>query len=114
MAKVIVRPDQPKGGGCELEWLLAQTRRMYDFAVDGEWEKVAVLEGERKNSIDRCFSAQIGFDDPQIAVCYIQKIIELDKKVIAMGAEAQEVLGSALSDLKRGRQATQAYQKIGS
>ncbi len=114
MVKVVVQSDQPKGGECELEWLLAQTRRIHDLAVDGEWEKVVALESERQSLIDKYFSQQVEHDAPQIAVRYIEKILELDKKVIAMGVEAQVALGSALGDLQRGRQATQAYQKIGS
>ncbi|MCF6353668.1 MAG: flagellar protein FliT [Candidatus Polarisedimenticolaceae bacterium] len=102
------------GNKCRLEQLLAQTQHMHDLAIDGEWEKVAALEHERKNLMNTCFSSEAEFDDPQIAAHYVQEIIGLNKKVITMGAEVRESLGNALGDFQRGRQATQAYQKVGS
>lgn len=103
-----------KRDGPKLEWLLTQSRRIYGFAVEGEWEKAVALESERQCLMNKCFSSQVTFDDPQMAARYMQEIIDLDKKVIAMGINAQKELGNTISDLQRGRQATQAYRKIGS
>ncbi len=110
----IAKSDSSVGNECKLEQLLAQTQHMHDLATDGEWEKVSALEHKRKNLMNTCFSSEATFDDPQIAAHYVQEIIGLNKKVITMGVEARESLGNALGDFQRGRQATQAYQKVGS
>jgi len=110
----IAKSDSSVGNERKLEQILTQTRRMHALAIDGEWEKVAALEHERKNLMNTCFSSETPFDDPQIAAHYIQEIIELNKKAATMGLEARESLGNALGDFQRGRQATQAYQKVGS
>jgi len=114
MANAVVQSDNSKKKECELETLVTQSRRIYELAVDEEWEKVAELESERQCLIEKCFSSKATFEEPEMAARYIQEIIDLDKKVIAMGVDAQKVLGNALGDLQRGRQATQAYQKVGS
>ena len=106
-------PDSPVEDESELEQLLTQTQRMHDLAINGEWERVDELECERKTLVDRYFSSEAAFDDPQIAAHYVQEIIELNKKVITMGLEARDTLSNALGNFQRGRQAAQAYQKIG-
>ncbi len=107
-------PGQAKKNESKLEQLLAKSRCIYEFAVDGEWEKAVALESERKSLMDLYFSSQVVFEDTQAATRYIQEIIALDKKVIIMGKDAQKTLGGSLGDLQRGRQAAQAYQRVGS
>jgi len=95
-----------------MERLLAQSQRIHDFAVNGEWEKAIALESERQILINECFSPQAEPVDPQMAMRQIQEIIELDKKAVAMGLEARKAIENALGDFQRGRQAAKAYQKI--
>ena len=114
MGNAVMQPEHAKKNERELEQLVKQSRRMHELAVDGEWEQVVALESERQNQMDKFFSSQVTYDDPKLAARYIQEIIDLDKKIIAMGVDAQKILGNALGDLQRGRQATQAYQKVGS
>ena len=112
MANAVVQSDNSKNTEHKLEKLVAQSQRIYELAVAEEWEKVAELESERQRLMGECFSSKATFEKPEIAARYIQEIIDLDKKVIALGEDAQKTLKNALGNLQRGRHAAQAYQKV--
>jgi len=97
-----------------LEQLLIQSKQIYSLAVAKEWEEAEILEVKRRKLLEACFPPQVKFDDPLQAAGLIREIIELDKKVMALGIEARKVIGGALKGIQQGRQATEVYRQVGS
>jgi len=96
-----------------LAQLLDLSQHLYALASRGEWDEVVKLEGERRELIQACFTPDASFEDPQATVQQIQKIMDIDARVMELGGKARTEAAQALSDIQRGRQAVSAYDKAG-
>ncbi len=96
-----------------LDEILDLSQRMLRFAEAGEWDRVQWLEARRQRYIDECFPLDEPVPEPAKVKVRLEKIIELDRRVVAL---AEATRGSVVEEamaLRRGRAATAAYGQAG-
>ena len=90
--------------------ILDYSHQLHTMAIAGEWEDMPAIERERADLIKLCFESGPAFEDADLAVKSIKEILDSDKAVLAMAAEAREHIGQGLDGLRKSRVATKAYQ----
>ena len=96
-----------------LDEILDLSERMLHCAQAGEWDRVQWLEARRQRYIDECFPLDEPIPDPARVKARLEKIIDLDRRVVAL---AEATRGSVVEEamaLRRGRAATAAYGQAG-
>ena len=89
--------------------ILNITQQMLKAARDEAWEELVDMEENRRNLISDFFSESAAPDE----VCDItegtQEILAIDKEIMAISRKQRDLIGSALSDIKKHRQVKKAY-----
>lgn len=94
----------------KIESLIELTQEMLELAKSGLWEEVIATENRRRNVLNDFFSDQAKLVDDAAAISVgIQTIIELDKQVMALGADKKDELALMLQNLGQGKKAVKAY-----
>ncbi len=92
-----------------LNTIVQLSYRMHELAGEGDWDDVVRLEEERRGLIEDCFSKDNPFQDNELAARRIRRILDLDRGLMAMGADHRVELGETMRKVKRGRNAARAY-----
>jgi len=93
-----------------LDALLSLTQALLGSAKAGDWERVTVLESERRPLIYAAFAAggvAVGDNPDRQAV--IREILDADRQVMDLARQQRDDLQSQLRDLGYGKSALRAY-----
>ncbi len=96
-----------------LQQILQLSQQMLKLAEDDKWEEIVDLDEQRHRLISATFPLNAEQLDISSAVTLIKHIMELDERVTALGTDAKQNMATVLSDIQKGRQATNAYHKVG-
>jgi len=92
------------------ERILSHTREMRKAAVAEDWERVVLLEAERREEIARFFRAGVA-DYERVHVRQgIQEILESDRQLLAMSQQQKSQRSADILQLRRGVRGRTAYQ----
>ncbi len=86
------------------------SRLMLEHAQCAEWERVEALERERNKWLTWEFPLEISHDRNLQIQRRLKRIIESDRRVMALARARQAELGDLLGRLSHGRKANRAYQ----
>ncbi|MFZ5620716.1 MAG: flagellar protein FliT [Pseudomonadota bacterium] len=92
-----------------LDSLLSLTRELLGSAEAGDWERVTILEGERRPLIHAIFPADAAVGDDSYRRAAIREILEADRQVMDLARQQRDRLQLQLRDLGHGRSALRAY-----
>ncbi len=92
-------------------WLsiLTLSTNMIEAAVAEDWEQVQVLDSQRGGLIEAFFSQAIAPHESALVERGIQKILQSDQQVIALGRERQQVIMMEVGQLSHNKRAVAAY-----
>lgn len=93
----------------DAEKLLALTQAMLAAAERRDWERLAALEAERSGLVAACFEPPRSSRDSAAMVGCIRRMLDLDRRVIALAENGLRDLAGEIADLERGRRARRAY-----
>jgi hypothetical protein len=93
----------------QLQQIIDLSRQMLDKAQAMEWDKVAELEGRRKQLVVSCFRNPTSDQDAPEVAASIREILRLNDQVAGMGRDCRERLGGEIHTHKVGRTASAAY-----
>ncbi len=108
--------DEPEEGqvSAEVHGLLLQlqdmTNEMQGLAKSKEWDRLLILEQDRKAVLEKLFATPMTPTDIQFVIESIKHILEIDKAIVAMGEAEQEAIISQIRRVDTGIKATQAYK----
>lgn len=93
----------------DLEVALRLTQAMLDAARAEDWDRLVELEAVRRGHITAAFGGAVaGADAPAFAEL-AQRILVLDRQVVALGEQGRLSLAETLSRLQTGQRARVAY-----
>ncbi len=96
-----------------LDKILELSSSMLNIAREGDWEKVQVIEQQRKKLFDKTFPLdEDAITDPAALRQQIKKIADLDKETMTLMAESRKELSGLANKISSGRQAVGAYRDI--
>ncbi|TCK18851.1 protein FliT [Thiogranum longum] len=93
----------------QLDEIVRLSREMLELAEELEWEKIAVLEVQRKQIVLECFQKPAKQQDAAEVAVVIREILSLNQQVTTLGKQCQTQLGTEIHSHNRGRAATSAY-----
>lgn len=93
----------------QLDSIIRMSKEMLELAEELEWEKIALLEVQRKQIVVECFRQPAKEEDAAEVAMAIREILHLNQQVTALGKQSQGRLGSEIHNHNRGRAATSAY-----
>jgi hypothetical protein len=93
----------------ELERALRLTESMLEAARSGDWEQVSELERERRAHVQSAFEGPVSGGDAPVFAELAQRILTLDRELVAAGEQGRLTLAEALARLHNGQRAAQAY-----
>ncbi|CAK0772110.1 flagellar protein FliT [Gammaproteobacteria bacterium] len=98
--------------GATFSWqrVIELTNQMLQAAKDEEWESLAQIEEERRTLIYTHPPAPPA--DPAgraVVLQTVQQILDIDRQIISLCQEGQQVLAGKLHSLRVGARARQAY-----
>ena len=98
-----------------LQEALNLTRRMRDAARAGEWESLVVMEKTRQILFRKQFDDQppghVAAED-RLLRPLILEILEIDREVLALGAQLRDEAATVLSQISSGKVAIRAYRRF--
>ncbi|MCP4994181.1 MAG: flagellar protein FliT [Gammaproteobacteria bacterium] len=95
-----------------LSSILSLSKAMLAEAEKSEWEQVAEMQLERQQMIESCFPLDDSIKNPEAVKAQIQAIIEQDELLMALAKPQHKEIGSVLSKISQGKQATKSYQQV--
>lgn len=100
--------------GRTLSWneITDMTRVMLSHARSGEWDTVIAIESQRQDKMREFFEVSIPLDAAQGMAEGISRVMALDKEIMSLGKSGVRKLGDSLTQIKRGKKAQFAYQKL--
>jgi hypothetical protein len=94
----------------EWERILSHTREMREAAGSGDWDRVVLLEAERREEIACFFKAGVA-DYERVHVRQgIQQILESDRELLALSQQQKARRSADILQLRRGATGRNAYQ----
>ncbi len=98
------------------QWLLLEevyqlTESMLDNALNDRWSEVMEIQPKRDELIHRCFSQGTTVSEQKV-IGIIERIIEFDNQLVALGIEKKGTLNAELKKLALGKGALEAYKKL--
>lgn len=91
--------------------LLAKTRAALENARDGNWEQVISDEQQRRRMITELFSEPMDARDAQCYRDVIEEILQLNKKLEQIAAEARDRARLDADSISKGRRAVDVYSE---
>lgn len=93
----------------DLEVALRLTQAMLDAARAEDWDRLVELEAVRRGHITTAFDGAVTGADAPIFAEVAQRILALDRQVVALGEQGRLSLAETLSRLQTGQRARVAY-----
>lgn len=89
--------------------ILKLTHQMLDAAKDQEWDNLVDMEASRRQLIADFFTVTAAPEE----VCDItegtHEILGIDKQIMTLSRQQRDLIGSALSDIKKQHDVKKAY-----
>jgi len=108
------KPDHPVSLVKAISSFVTTTETMLELAVQGEWEQLAEIESQRRPELEAFFNSLDSNDlqnNSELLRVSIGKILTLDKKIIALGAESKNKIAELMQQSNSTRQAMSEYKK---
>ncbi len=111
MTPPVSQPSQPSAQA--MEEILALCRAMLECAEHGDWDAVTGRERERRERLERYFSAAPALAGPAAAGLAeaIREIVTIDQRIIALGQVRRNEIVASLRTLENGRRGAAAYRE---
>jgi hypothetical protein len=93
----------------DLDVALRLTQAMLEAARAEDWDRLVELEAVRRGHIAKAFEGTVTGPDAPAFADVAQRILALDRQVVALGEQQRLSLAEALSQLQTGRRARVAY-----
>ena len=94
-----------------MEEILALCRRMLEGAERGDWDAVTDHELERRERLERYFSAAPALGGSEGLAEAIREIVAIDQRIIALGQVRRNEIVASLRTLENGRRGAAAYRE---
>lgn len=91
---------------------VAISRAMVAKAERGEWEDVMRMQAERQQRLEAYFAAVVPAELAEQVAAGIREILDLDRRVVALGRQGMDQLSGAMNGLRAGRRAQKAYGDV--
>ncbi len=88
------------------------TERMLACGQQGDWAQVIDLERERRARLGQLFAVDAAVDGATAQ--RLRDILDLDRRLIQLGAQVRDAVAAELSNAQLGRKVTRAYHSSGS
>ncbi len=96
-----------------IEALLLLSQEMLAAADGQEWGRLAELEARRSLAILEFFASSDCRQDATVIRACIQRVLDLDGRVIVRGEAGLRALAGEIANLGQGRRAHKAYGDVG-
>ena len=83
--------------------------QMLERAQNMQWDRVAELEGRRKELVIRCFQSPTSVQDVPAVAAAIQEILRLNRAISELGRDCRDRLSAEIQTHKVGCAASLAY-----
>ena len=91
--------------------IIAVSEAMLVMARQNEWERVALLEAERRAMVHGCFERPTREQDaPEVAVA-IKEVLRLNQEVANLAGSWRDQIGADIRTQKLGRTASAVYRR---
>jgi len=94
----------------DLETALVLTEAMLRTAREADWDRLVELETVRRQHIGAAFAERVAGHEAPLFAQVAQRILSLDRELIALGEEGRLSLAEALGQLQAGRRAQTLYR----
>ena len=92
-----------------LKEALLLTGKMRELAEKDEWEEVNCLWIKQDTLLKEGFRPENSINDRAAAAGIVQKILDLNEEITAIGNNSKDRAKKELSQIHKGRDATRAY-----
>ncbi len=106
------REQRPLGPYQRLAQVLSMTRDMLDLANNGEWERVAELERDRRGDLQRCFTEPVGPEHGELVAEALAVLLHLNEELMGLLGDAREAILEQGAQQARRRTALGQYQSV--
>ncbi len=96
-----------------LQQVIKLSENMVEQAGRGEWEQIAELERQRRDDMMAALRAPLQEDETQQVHDSLQQLVQLNGQLTAMVQQARDDSVRQFNELRSGRDATKAYQRVG-
>jgi hypothetical protein len=90
--------------------IIEVSKAMLVMARDNEWERVALLEAERRVMVQSCFAHTTREQDAPHVAAAIKEILRLNQDVASLAGSWKEQIGADIHAQKVGRSAAAVYR----
>lgn len=92
--------------------LLALSEAMLECAGAGDWPGLEPLQGERDRLARSLFAAPVPAALAEHVAARVQRVLEIDRELIASVGRGRDRAGDEVRELTRGRAGAAAYQRF--
>lgn len=92
--------------------VLNTTRDMLELAGEGEWDRVAELERERRDDLAKCFDTPISEEHGELVAEALAVMLHLNEELMALLSSAREDVLQLGAKQTRTRNALGQYQDV--
>ncbi len=103
------QPSQPTAPA--MDEILALCRLMLECAERGDWDAVTGHELERRERLERYFSAAPASGGTAGLAEAIREIVTIDRRILALGQVRRNEIVASLRALENGRRGAAAYRE---
>lgn len=93
--------------------ILDLARCMDVQAAEGNWVAVGATEHERDSAIHAFFATPAAAHEATWIASGIREILEIDQRIMGLARQRMSELSGDIGDIRKGRQAQQAYESNG-
>lgn len=91
--------------------ILGMSEAMLELARSEEWEQLAQLESLRRHHYEYFFDTTPGDEEAVWIKQGIERLLEIDKKLIEVSEAAKQAIADSSKNLAKGQSATKAYNQ---
>lgn len=99
----------------QAQWqaILQVSHAMAARADARDWDTLMEMEAGRRQLLAAFFATAPAMEEAAALAADLRELLDIDRRVMAQVQEARDDIGEALRSLNTGRQANQAYAKVG-
>ena len=91
------------------EKLISQSKSMYRYALNGDWENVSAIEIKRQLVMQQCFAEPATAEDSEKIAVAIYEVLRLNQEISDLGEQSRHNLLNSLQTHKQSKHACKAY-----
>ncbi|MEE9343523.1 MAG: flagellar protein FliT [Gammaproteobacteria bacterium] len=92
-------------------FLLKISLDMQALVSKGDWEQITLLEKQRQETMEKCFSTPIAETDQFFVTQIIERTLDINQQLAAMSDSARQLLAASISQKNKNKFACEAYSE---